>query len=34
MYKTIIKIAVVLILLALVWQVLLGDDESPEEAPA
>jgi hypothetical protein len=30
-YKKIIKVAVVLVLLALVWQVLLSDDE-PDEA--
>jgi hypothetical protein len=29
-YKKIIKVAVVLVLLALVWQVLLSDDESAE----
>jgi hypothetical protein len=33
MYKNLIKIAVALILLALVWRVLFSDDESPDEAP-
>lgn len=32
-YRTLIKIAVVLVLLALVWRVLLSGDESPDEAP-